>query len=412
MVEGLDNDIPVCGQVREAIQAPLNWPLMDNNVTREDLDVVIDFLQQEVPILTQSRQVRRFEQEWSEWLGVKHSLFVNSGASANLITITALKELYGIGEIIVPTITWVSDISSVIQCGFTPVFVDIDPKTLGMDTNQVIEKITPATKAIFLTHVLGFNSLNSKLLDHLKEHNILLIEDVCESHGATFNDMKLGTFGLASNFSFYYAHHMTTVEGGIVSTDDDEFYETVRMLRSHGMVRESDNEETKTHYTHNYPDLNPEFIFAMPAYNFRNTEINAVLGRAQLKKLDGNNEQRRENFSTFLNNLDSTKFHTDFNSDGSCNYAFTLVLKNPDDILLGNVIEALKSNEVEARRGTAGGGNHLRQPYLRKLFGDEYENYPNADHIHFYGFYIGNYPGLEKEKILRLCRILNALPDS
>ena len=389
----------------------LNWPLMDNNVTREDLDVVIDFLQQDVPILTQSKQVRQFEQEWSEWLGVRHSVFVNSGASANLITITALKELYGTGEIIVPTITWVSDIASVIQCGFTPVFVDIDPKTLGMNTDQVIEKITPATKAVFLTHVLGFNGLNQRLLDHLKQHNIPLIEDVCESHGATFNGVKLGTFGLASNFSFYYAHHMTTVEGGIVSTDDDDLYEMVRMLRSHGMVRESDSDETKNRYIHDYPDLNPEFIFAMPAYNVRNTEINAVLGRAQLQKLDGNNQQRRENFSIFLSNLDSTKFQTDFNNDGGCNYAFTLVLKRPDQVLLENVIKALKSNGVEARRGTAGGGNQLRQPYLRKLFGDEYENYPNADHVHFYGFYIGNYPGLEKEKILRLCSILNELPS-
>ena len=384
---------------------------MENNVTREDLDVVIDFLRQDVPILTQSRQVRLFEQEWSEWLGARRSVFVNSGASATLLTIAALKELHGPGEIIVPTITWVSDIASVLQCGFAPVFVDIDRRTLGMDNDQVLEKITPATKAVFLTHVLGFNALSQRLLDRLNDLNIPLIEDTCESHGATFNGTKLGTFGLASNFSFYYAHHMTTVEGGVVSTDDDEIYETVRMLRSHGMVREADDEETKSHYQRQYPDLDPKFIFAMPAYNVRNTEINAVFGRAQLKRLDGNNARRRENFQVFLDNLDPEKFQTDFETEGGCNYAFTLVLKHPDQVLLQNVVDALKRNRVEARRGTAGGGNQLRQPYLRKIVGDdEHKKYPNADHVHFYGFYIGNYPGLEREKILRLCSTLNELP--
>ncbi|MBI5052749.1 MAG: DegT/DnrJ/EryC1/StrS aminotransferase family protein, partial [Chloroflexi bacterium] len=120
----------------------LNWPLMSNNITRVDLDAVIQFLQGE-PILTQATQVREFEHEWSEWLGVKHSVFVNSGASANLITMAALKEMYGEGEVIVPTLTWVSDIASVIQNNLTPVFVDINPRTLGMDTEEVLRKITP-----------------------------------------------------------------------------------------------------------------------------------------------------------------------------------------------------------------------------------------------------------------------------
>ena len=161
--------------------------------------------------------MRGFEQEWSAWLGVKHSVFVNSGSSANLLTLTALRETFGLGEVIVPTLTWVSDIASVIQCGFKPVFVDINPRTLGMDDQEVIAKLTPATRAVFLTHVLGYNALTQRLLDELKARNIPLIEDVCESHGATFNGRKLGTFGLMSNFSFYYAHHMSTIEGGMIS---------------------------------------------------------------------------------------------------------------------------------------------------------------------------------------------------
>ena len=212
----------------------LDWPLMSNNISRADLDGLIDFLRQDDPILTQSKNVRAFEDEWSQWLGVKYSVFMNSGASANLVTMSTLKETAGLGEIIVPTLTWVSDIASVLQCGFKPVFVDINPRTLGMDTEQVLAKISPRTKAVFLTHVLGYNALTQRLLDELKTRGVPLIEDVCESHGATFKGRKLGTYGYISNFSFYYAHHMSTIEGGMVCTNDARIYETARMMRSHG----------------------------------------------------------------------------------------------------------------------------------------------------------------------------------
>src|SRR5215469_429762 len=156
--------------------APSAWPLMQRNVLREDLDAVCDLLGQDDPILTQSKNVRAFEDEWSRWLGVKHSVFVNSGSSANLLTLAALKELHGPGgEIIVPTITWVSDIAAVLHCGFTPVLVDIDPRTLGMDNGQVLERITPRTRAVFLTHVLGYNALTRRLLDELRRRDIPLL---------------------------------------------------------------------------------------------------------------------------------------------------------------------------------------------------------------------------------------------
>jgi CDP-6-deoxy-D-xylo-4-hexulose-3-dehydrase len=374
------------------------------------LDSLIEYLRQESPMLTQSRQVRLFEQEWSAWLGVKYSVFVNSGASANLLTMTALRETFGPGEVIVPTLTWVSDIASVIQCSFKPVFVDINPRTLGIDDQQVISRLTPQTRAVFLTHVLGYNALTQRLLDELKARNIPLIEDVCESHGATFNERKLGTFGLMSNFSFYYAHHMTTIEGGMISTDNPDLYETLRMLRSHGMVRESDSAQLKRGYCDKFPDLNPDFIFAFSAYNVRSTEINAVLGRSQLKRLDQNNERRRANLRLFLDNIDPEIYRTDFEVAGSCNYAFTLILKRPDSAFRDKLEQRLRAAKVEFRRGTSGGGNQLRQPYVRKLLGDHaFENYPEVDHVHFYGYYIGNYPELERGKILALCAMLNQL---
>ena len=342
--------------------------------------------------------------------GVQAQRFGEFRFLCHLLTMTAVREAYGVGEIIVPTLTWISDISSVLQCGFKPVFVDIDPHTLGMDSQQVLEKITSQTRAVFLTHVLGYNALTQALLDELRDRNIPLIEDVCESYGATFQGQKLGTFGLMSNFSFYYAHHMSTIEGGMICTDDARFYQTLRMLRSHGMVRESSADELKRSYQDNHPDLNPDFIFAFPAYNVRSTEINAVIGRNQLKRLDANNLLRQRNLKLFLDNLDPEKYRTDFAIDGSCNYAFTLILKHPDDQFRNAVMAAMRAAKVEFRRGTSGGGNQLRQPYLRKIMGNEvYKQYPNVDHVHFYGFYIGNYPSLEPQTILDLCCLLNNL---
>ena len=386
-----------------------NWPLMEDNITKEDIDTLIAFLEK-MPHLTQSSNVLAFEKEWSDWLGVRYSVFVNSGASANLITMAALKHLYGRGEIIVPPLTWVSDIASVIQNGFEPVFVDINPKNLCMDDTQVISKLNDRTRAVFLTHVQGFNGLTERLLRSLKERNIPLIEDVCESHGATFMGRKLGSFGLVSNFSFYFAHHMSTIEGGIVCTSDEVVYETIRMLRSHGMVREASSNDIKQKYIHEHPDLSPDFIFAYPAYNVRNTEIGAVLGRSQLKRLDNNNAKRKINFELFLKNLDPDKYRTDFDLEGSCNYAFNLVLKRPDPDFRNIVETAMRDAGVEFRRGSSGGGNQLRQPYLMGIVPErECEKYPEIEHIHFYGYYIGNYPTLEKQKILDLCNLLNAL---
>ncbi len=389
---------------------PLNLPLMRNNITRADLDAVITYLEQDDPILTQSSNVRAFEEEWSAWLGVKHSVFVNSGSSANQLTMAALRLRYPEGgEVIVPPLTWSSDIASVLQAGFTPVFVDIDPWHLGMATEKVIEAISGKTRAVFLTHVQGFNALTDELLRTLQERNILLIEDVCESHGATHNGQKLGGFGWASNFSFYYAHHMSTIEGGMLCTNDSDLYETFRMLRSHGMVRESSSQDLKEAYWKKHPDLNPDFIFAFPAYNVRNTEIGAIIGRSQLPRLDENNRIRSRNQQIFLENLDNTKYRTDFRVEGSSNYAFNHVLQKADLEFTERLIQRMRAEKIEFRRGSAGGGNQLRQPYLRDRLGDIYQNYPQVDHIHFHGFYIGNFPSLEPESILELCAILNSV---
>ena len=389
---------------------PLDWPLMQNNIVRSDLDGLIAYLQQPEPMLTQAAQVRGFEAEWSAWLGAKYSVFVNSGASANVITMAALKHFRGQGEVIVPPLTWVSDIASVLHAGLEPVFVDIDPRTLALDTNQVLDRLTPRTRAVFLTHILGYNGLNQRLLDELKSRNIHLIEDVCESHGATFQGRKLGSFGWASNFSFYYAHHLSTIEGGMICSDDEEFIQVCRVMRSHGMTRESTSEVFKNGYKERHPDLSPDFIFAFPSHNMRSTELNAVIGRHQLPRLDANNALRNRNMQLFLSGLDSSRFFTEFETEGASNYAFTLVLREADFSLRDRVESILRQLRVEFRRGTSGGGNQLRQPYLRELFPNlRPEDFPKVDHIHFFGWYIGNYPDLDPTKIARLTEVLNSL---
>ncbi len=386
-------------------------PLMENNITAEDRQAVIDFLQGD-PILTQSENVRAFEREWSEWLGVPRSVFVNSGASANFITMAALRHLRGPGEVIVPALTWVSDIASVLAAGHTPVFADVLPRTLAMDPRKVAAALTDRTRAVFLTHCQGFDGLDDDLLAELERRGIPLVEDVCESHGATHDGRKAGTFGLASNFSFYFAHHMSTIEGGMICTRDEDFYQTCRMLRSHGMVRESDSPGFRRKWEDASPDLNPKFIFAWPAGNCRSTEINAVIGRSQLKRLDANNARRTENFKLFLSRLDPGLYWTDFPIEGSVNYAFPLVMNTPDDALRDRLMAVLDANGIEHRRGNAGGGNQLRQPYLDGIAppkADLPRLFPVVDHIHFFGFYIGNYPSLDADRIRRLCDILNSV---
>jgi CDP-6-deoxy-D-xylo-4-hexulose-3-dehydrase len=389
---------------------PLNLPLMRNNILREDLDAVIEHLRQPDPILTQSKNVRAFEEEWSQWLGVKHSVFVNSGASANLLSMAILRLRHPDGgEVIVPPLTWVSDIATVIQNGFTPVFVDIDPHTLGMDPAQVIARLGPRTRAVFLTHVQGFDALADELLQELQRRGIPLIEDVCESHGASHGGRRLGSFGWMSNFSYYYAHHMSTIEGGMVCTNDAEVYQQLRMLRSHGMVREADDAAVREDWRARHPDLNPDFIFAFPSYNVRNTEVGGILGRSQLRRIDETVRLRNRNLKLFLSLIDENAFRTDFKLEGCSNYAFNLVLRKPDQALTERLMQKMREERIEFRRGSAGGGNQMRQPYLRAYVkAGDLARFPEVDHVHFHGFYIGNFPDLEEATVRELCAILNS----
>ena len=388
------------------------WQLINDSITKDDKTALIDHINIDGVRFTQGSKVRQFEKEWSEWLGVKHSVFVNSGASANYIMVSIMKEMKGYGEVIVPTLGWVSDISPVVNLGLKPVFVDVSLETFSTDIEKIVPLVNENTIGLTLVHCLGFNSISQQIIDLCKDKDIFLIEDCCEAHGATYQEKKVGTLGDVSNFSFYFGHHMTTIEGGMVCTNDDEIYQYAKMFRSHGMTRLDylQNDELgmnlQKKYESLYPDLNPLFTFAVPGYNMRNQELNAIIGTSQLKRLDYNIQRRVENLKTWVDTLDSEKFFTDYQLEGNSNFALPLIILGEDRNRLLRVCDILKRNEVEYRIGTAGGGNQAKQPYLEK-YDFVAGELPNSDYIHHYSLYIGNHPEISKEKIINLCNKLN-----
>ena len=384
------------------------WPLMSNNILRSDKKVLVNFINRSNKF-TNGPKVKDFENRWSKWLGVKYSTFVNSGASANLISIHILKELNKKKkEIILPAFTWNSDVVSVINAGFKPVFVDINFENLALNENLVKKKINKNTLAIFLTHAMGYIGLSNKFLEYIKNKNIYLIEDVCESHGAKLGSKKAGALGEISNFSFYYGHHMTTIEGGMISTNSKEVDRLAKMKRGHGLLRDSQDKYFIKKTIKKYKNLNNDFIFNTEGFNFRNTEIAAVLGIEQLKKLNKNIKKRNENHKLYLKLLRGDIFFKDFNLKGSSNYGLHLILKKKNLKLFKKVLSILDKNSVEYRLGSL--GNQLRQPYLKKFMNKRnIIGLKNTEHMHFFSVYFGNNQFLDQNKIRKLCKDLNSL---
>ena len=263
------------------------WPLMKDTLTWCDRWNLSKFVMT-AERFTQGKKVEEFENAWSDWLGVNHSLFVTSGSTANFLLLDAVKEKYFSQKkkikVLVPACTWVTNIKPVMQLGMIPVFCDINLQNYSFDSANM-EAIAKKhdIDIVFVTHLLGLPA-HVNIIKNIFPKAIIL-EDVCESHGAEDSrGAKCGTFGMGSTFSFYFGHHMSTVEGGMISTNDPELYNIMKMKRSHGMSRVS---VEPRFYENMYPDIDPQFLFVTAGYNFRNTELGAVLGLSQLKKLDG-----------------------------------------------------------------------------------------------------------------------------
>lgn len=366
----------------------LKWPLMKNAVTWGDKYRMVKFL------LTSDRytngpRVREFEAQWAEWVGSKHALMVSSGSTANSLLIAAVKEKYGLkngDKVLVPACTWVTNISPVFQLGFKPIFCDVNLYNFSFDIEHMkeIKEKHPDIKMIFVTHLLGYPAENEKYQEIFPD--AIILDDVCESHGCLHKDgSKVGSKSIAASFSFYFGHHMTTIEGGMVNTNDSELYELMRMKRSHGLARESGNLQK---YSSKYPDIHPQFLFMTDGYNFRSSDFNAVLGMSQLKRLDSMIEQRRRNFNRFVQIMDMhlDKFHPVGYNSGNSNFAFPFICKTPD--LTKQMKKVFEANGVEHRPIV--GGNLLRQPFLKGYkFGTTRKQY-NVDLLNDNGVYIGN----------------------
>lgn len=384
-----------------------DWPLQQNAIGLEEKSALIKFL------LTSNRftngpQCYEFEKQWSKWQGTVFSLFVSSGTTANTLLLDAVRDLY-FGKdrklkILCPAVNWATNISTFRQQGHDVYFYDIDywrysPTRDSLDF--LAEKgITP--DIIYVTHIMGFGSN----LDYVKKlwPSAFILEDCCESHGALDNnDKKVGNAGLGSTFSFYFGHHMTTVEGGMICTKDQGLYNLMRAKRSHGMSREMfspwrDIEEKMS------PDIDPSFLFPTEGYNFRNTEMGAVLGKVQLKKLDKFIEQRQLNYMVFFDEMYDHPLikHLPFPEGNS---AMTLPFHCKSQYARDKLKAKLTELKVETRPFLV--GNLLRQPFMADY--DEKAAYlPNTEEIHDNSFYIGNNHFIKPKEIYKLTNLLKS----
>jgi CDP-6-deoxy-D-xylo-4-hexulose-3-dehydrase len=352
--------------------------------------------------------VREFEAQWADWVGSKHALMVSSGSTANSLLVAAVKEKHGLKDgdkCLVPACTWVTNISPVFQLGFNPIFCDVNLKNFSFDLEHMkaIAAKHPDIKLIFVTHLLGFPADTREYQKIFP--NAIIIDDVCESHGCLDDDgNRVGANSVAASFSFYFGHHMTTIEGGMVNTNDSDLYELMRMKRSHGLARESGNLKK---YADQYPEIHSQFLFMTDGYNFRSSDFNAVLGMSQLKRLDSMIEQRRKNFEQFVHimNAHQDKFYPVYNDIGNSNFAFPFICKDP--ALTKRMKETFEKNGVEHRPIV--GGNLLRQPFLKGYkFGVPKKN-SNVDLLNDNGVYIGNSHFVDGEDMGWLANTLESM---
>jgi CDP-6-deoxy-D-xylo-4-hexulose-3-dehydrase len=368
----------------------MNWPLMGETITFGDR-LKMAWFTLTTKKFTFGDKVKKFEKEWSEWLhhreGV-YSLYVSSGSTANFLLVASVMEMYGLkkgDKVLLPACTWPTNVGPVIQLGLTPIFCDINLNNFSFDLNDArnISK-KHDIKMIFVTHLLGFSADNESLQNIFK--NAIIIDDICESHGCT--DMvgnKRGSKSIGATFSFYFGHHMSTIEGGMISTTNKDLYDLMRIKRSHGLARES---VKFADYATQYPEIDKQFLFLTDGYNFRNHEICAVLGSLQLKRLDKMIDLRNRNHDIFTSIIDKYPhlFYNIKNSAGNSSFCLPFICKSIEIMLA--MKDTFIENGIEYRPVVA--GNLLSQPFLKDYKIDTDKTITNAELVHSQGVYIGN----------------------
>ena len=365
----------------------MQFKLCDDPWGEEELNAIRRVM--DSGMYTMGQNVRAYEEQFAHKFGTKHAVMVSSGSTANLLAIASLvysKRLPRGAEVIVPAVSWSTTYAPMEQYGMKLVFVDIDKDTLNMDVQALRNAITEKTKMIFLVNLLGNPNYFDEVFEICQQKNIIVIEDNCESLGAEYKGKKLGTLGLIGTFSTFYSHHLCTMEGGVVVTDDQELYEYMLAIRAHGWTRNLP-EDSSIYHKKDDP-FYESFNFIVPGYNLRPLEMEGAIGLEQLKKMDRMIAQRRENARYFKEKMKQfPEIRLQKEVEASSWFGFSLVLQGRLEGKRSQIVEGLRHAQVETRPIVA--GNFTRNKVI------EYMDYSipaplvNADEIHYNGFFIG-----------------------
>jgi CDP-6-deoxy-D-xylo-4-hexulose-3-dehydrase len=369
------------------------YPLLENPYRKKDLDNAIKVIK--TGKITIGKHTKNFEKSFSKKIKTKFSLMVNSGSSANLLALQCLinpyrnKRLTSGDSVLIPTVCWSTSLWPIIQSGLKPVFVDVDPLTLNIDTKDLIKKINKKTKALMLVHVLGNSTNMDELLKILNKNKIILIEDTCESLGSKYKKKYLGTFGEFSSFSFYSSHQISSGEGGMITCKNSEDYEIIKSLRSHGWSRGLKKEKQISKKNNH---LDSRFIFFNSGFNLRPTDVSAAIGHSQFKDMDKLIRARNFNRQKIVNSLKK-------NNIINKNFYFIEPGKNvkpswfgipiliKDKLKRKNFVKKLEKNGIETRPIIS--GNFIKQPSVKKYNLVKNKKFKNSDIVNNHGFFIG-----------------------
>lgn len=382
------------------------FPLIASSIFKEEILAAVDSILNGQ--LTMSTEVREFEEMFAKQVGAPFAIMCNSGSSANLLALAALTNhlrtdrLSPGDEVLIPAVCWSTSLWPIIQMGLVPVFVDVDPVTLNIDLEDLESRITDKSRGLLAVHVLGNMCDMAELTKICEKHNLVLVEDTCESLGSIYDGKCLGTFGAFGSFSFYFSHHITTGEGGMVVCKTQEDADLIRCLRAHGWTRELSNKR-EIHVAH--PRVDQRFMFVNVGYNLRPMEISGAVGKWQLKRLDSMNANRISNRERLLLAITS---HAKWNGqlrfpEAPANaipawFGFVALLRKEKRDILPAYLEYLTKNKVENRPIIS--GNFIHQPAVKSLgIATDPKGYPGADDLGSCGFFIGvhTYPLTEKQ---------------
>ncbi len=381
---------------------PVGFAIYGDEEVRHVLEVLLSGW------ISMGRECQRFEQEFARYVGVQHAVAVNSGSSANLLIFTALVEKGLVpkgSEVIVPSATFTTAVSPILQVGLKPVFVDVDPKTYNISPEEIEKAVGPATKAIMVVHTLGLPADMDPILALAKRHRLVVVEDCCEAHGTTYKGKKAGSFGTVASFSFYVAHNMTTGEGGMIVTNDAEFAELFRSLREFGRLRKSS--PTPFSYQDDLlKNFDGRYVFQRLGYNVRMTDATAAFGIEQLKKLEAFNQQRIATAEFYSEQL---RPYRDFIQTPTVPpetihtyYAYPLVVRPNSPFTRQQLTRYLEERKIETR--ALFGGSLADQPAYRDLGIRQMGNLPTSQWLRDNCFFIGCHPkicAVEREYVVR-----------